>query len=728
MSRSLATVPLARKVRALSGALPFWRGLYAILRSDYYHRHPFRTPAVPELGLPGLAFSDGPRGVVLAGGATTFPVPMARGATWDPELETRIGEAMGRELRALGANLLGAVCVNLLRHPAWGRAQETYGEDPVHVGALGAALVRGIERHALACVKHFAANSMENARFVVDVEVSPRALHEVYLPQFKACVDAGASAVMSAYNSVNGAWCGQNRALLTEVLRDRWGFDGVVLTDFVFGVRDARAALAAGLDLEMPFRMVFGDALVELVRQGEVDAALVDRALERLARVQRRLPPATGYGPADLGRADHQALAREAAREAIVLLKNDGALLPLGPGKTLVVVGRLADTPNLGDRGSSDTRPDHVVTPLAGLRARFGDRVTFVPDLQAPGAAEQVRAADAVLAVVGYTEADEGEHVQPPDITPFLGLFPPPLRLPGVLRRLWRWLMAKVAPRIARRVARDRRAFGKGGDRARLTLRPADEALILAAADLNPNLAVAVMGGSAILMEAWKARARAILMLWYPGMEGGHALADVVSGDHAPSGRLPFTIPTSPDHLPPFDRDATSARYDLWHGYRLLDWDGHAPAFPFGHGLSYVDFAYGAPAVEPAAIGPDGAATVTVPVTNLGAMEADEVVQLYVEPPAGAVERPGRVLAAFARLRLAPGATGDATLQVPASALAVFDEAADALVAYPGVYRLLVARNVRDPDARVAKLTVTRAPLTQPPTQGEPWRSPISSS
>ena len=211
---------------------------------------------------------------------------MARGAAWDVELEERIGDAMGRELRALGGNLYGGVCINLLLHPSWGRAQETYGEDPCHVGELGAALTRGVQRHAMACVKHFALNSIENARFKVNVRVDLRALHEVFLPHFKRVVKEGIAAVMSAYNSLNGEWCGQNKALLTEILKEQWGFDGFVLTDFVFGMRDAQNAVLAGQDLEMPFHMHFKKKLKRLVKQKKVPISRINDAALRILRKQ----------------------------------------------------------------------------------------------------------------------------------------------------------------------------------------------------------------------------------------------------------------------------------------------------------------------------------------------------------------------------------------------------------------------------------------------------------
>ena len=250
----VALMTLDEKVHCLDGGVPFWVGIKDITTGGY-HSRPFRAAKVGRLGIPGFHFSDGPRGVVV-GEATAFPVSMARGATFDPELEVRVGDAIGRELRAIGADLYGGICVNLLRHPAWGRAQETYGEDPHHVGEMGAGLTRGAQRHVMATLKHFALNSMENARFGVDVKIDERALHEVYLPHFKRIVDEGVACVMTAYNSVNGEWCSQNEVLLAEILRREWGFAGFVISDWIFGVHDGVKSLIAGLDVEMPYRMI----------------------------------------------------------------------------------------------------------------------------------------------------------------------------------------------------------------------------------------------------------------------------------------------------------------------------------------------------------------------------------------------------------------------------------------------------------------------------------------
>ena len=260
----LAELTLEEKLGLMDGDLPFWQGLQLMSAPRGYGSRCWVAGAVARLGIPGIRFSDGPRGVVMAG-ATTFPVTMARGATFDPDLEERVGDVIGRELRALGGNFFGGVCINLLRHPAWGRAQETYGEDSLHLGVMGAALARGVQHHAMACVKHFALNSMENARQNVDVSADARTLHEVYLAHFKRVVDAGVAAVMSSYNSVNGEWAGQNRTLLTDILKREWGFTGFVVTDFITGMRNAKKAALAGQDIEMPFSLLYHQHLAGLV-------------------------------------------------------------------------------------------------------------------------------------------------------------------------------------------------------------------------------------------------------------------------------------------------------------------------------------------------------------------------------------------------------------------------------------------------------------------------------
>ncbi|MCX5941070.1 MAG: glycoside hydrolase family 3 C-terminal domain-containing protein [Cyanobium sp. LacPavin_0818_WC50_MAG_67_9] len=694
----LAQLSSPEKLALLEGDTDFWPGMVDIASRDASHVHPWPAGAVPRLGLAGLHFVDGPRGVVLKGGATTFPPPIARGACWDVDLEERIGEAMAREARSFGANWLAAVCVNLLRHPGWGRAQETYGEDPVLLGALGAACTRGIKRHAVACVKHLALNSIDSSRFLVDVQVRERVLHELYLPHFRDCVEAGAGSVMSAYNQVNGEWCGQHPGLLTAILKQRWGFQGFVVTDFIFGVRDGVAAVRAGQDLEMPFRMIFAGCLEEALADGRLSLARLDDAVLRQLRMQLAVPEAA-Y-PASLRACpEHRALAREAATKAIVLLKNEAvspgsALLPLDPARSLAVIGPLAAVANLGDRGSSDTRPEPgvVVTPLEGLRAAAAPgAVHHASGEHLQEAIALAARCETALLVLGLDWRLEGEHIHPGDIAPILRQMPAPHPL---LRRWWPPVARAIAAITSYGSARQGGDFA-AGDRTQLELPAEQVALIKAVVAANPRTVVVLMGGGAILMEAWRQAVPAILLLWYPGERGGEALADVVFGAVSPSGRLPFAIPTSANHLPPFEPRARQVHYDLWHGYRRLQRDGHPAAFPFGFGLSYGALRLSAAEAE-LSPGPHPALRVAGTLHNDGAMASDGVVQVYVEPPGLVLERPRRTLVGFGRVSLEPGGCQRLSLAIPLRRLAYFDEASSRFWLEAGTHRLRLAQHSED--------------------------------
>ena len=698
----LAQLTLDEKIWMMSADPPFWSG-FADMLGGGYSQHTWVAGAVPRLGIPGVRFSDGPRGVVMPG-ATTFPASMARGASWDADLEERVGDVIGRELRALGGNHFGGVCINLVRHPAWGRAQETYGEDTHHLGAFGAALTHGVQRHVMACAKHYALNSMENARFIVDVTIDPRALHEVYLPHFKRAVDAGVASVMSAYNSVNGEWCGQNKTLLTDILKEQWGFAGFVLTDFIWGMRDAKTAALAGQNLEMPFQNLYQRFLKEFVERGEVPMARIDDAALRLLREQVRF--AQGRNPSDypstvVGCAAHRQLAREAAQKSIVLLKNEGNLLPLKDVQRLVVIGKLAATPNTGDRGSSNTNPAYVITPLQGLRDALGDGVVIVYDdgSDPARAAAAAQGADAVICVVGYTHHDEGEYIAPDTMAQLMALYPPPT--PEEEPIVQALMQAPAAPVDLEGDG----GFGIGGDRSSLTLHADDEALIQTVAAANPRTIVAIMAGSAVITEAWREQAPVILMLWYPGQEGGHAFADVLLGRVNPSGKLPLSFPRRAEDLPFFDKGATAITYDLWHGYRKLERDGAEPAFPFGFGLSYTTFAYSNLHLEQAQLGAAQTLVATVDVTNTGSIAGDEVVQLYVAAQGSAVARVPKELKAFARVALAPGETRPVRLETLVADLAYYD-AARCWVVEPIAYEVIVGRSSADADALRARCRV----------------------
>jgi beta-glucosidase len=430
----LTEATLAEKVGMMSG-----KGFFkTYAATKLWGAEPYRAGSgIERLGVEPIWFTDGPRGVAR-GQSTCFPCTMARGATFDPDLEHRIGQIMGIEARAQGCTLSGAVCINLLRHPAWGRAQETYGEDPWHLGVMGAALGTGIQAHnVIATVKHFALNSMENARFTVDVRIDERTLHEVYLPHFKHTLDAGIASVMSAYNKVNGEYCGQDRVLLTDILRTQWGFDGFVHSDWVRGVYKVYGA-PAGLDIENPEPLVWGDKLVAAVEAGSVEPRAIDTACRRILTTQFRFAcaedPLPDYATELVACAAHRAVALEAAEKSAVLLENDGAL-PFDRARVrrLAVLGRLAGLENTGDNGSSRVRAPYVVTALEGLRAYLGEDAILTGDEgDLDGAAGAAQAADAVVVVVGYTAEDEGEYI-PGDIS--LGQEEAPEHIPDELKR-----------------------------------------------------------------------------------------------------------------------------------------------------------------------------------------------------------------------------------------------------------------------------------------------------
>ena len=608
----------------LDGDTEFWRGM-AGFRMEGYNVRPIVMGAVDRVGLPGIRFVDGPRGCV-AGGSTAFPVSMARGATWDVALEERVGDVIGREIRAHGGNFFGGVCINLPRHPAWGRAQETYGDDPYHLGEFGAALTRGTQHWVMACAKHYALNSMENARFTVDVTVDEATLHDVYLPHFRRVVDEGVAAIMGAYNSVNGDWCGQNPYLLTTVLRDLWAWDGATVTDFIWGLRDGARSLNAGMDLEEPFRQQRAQHLRSQLDAGETTWDMVARAGVRLIAAQLR--SYAGREEADpvpslVADRSARALARTVACRAMVLLKNepvgDGPLLPLDPAsvRTIALIGRLATAPNMGDHGSSDVRPPSFVSPLEGIRAAFPEAVVRpVDEDKVAAAVEAATGADVAIVVVGFDAKDEGEFIGLDDdtVSSLQPLFPPnPDDVAALLGEAYR---------------EGAQAESGGGDRVSLSLRPVDEDIIRAVAAANPSTVVVLVAAGAVLMERWRHDVPAVLMMWYAGMEGGHALADVLTGSHNPSGRLPFSIPESEEHLPFFDRNAKAITYDRYHGQRLLDRLGVAPAYPHGFGLSYTSFELRAATVS--AVDPNGeSATVTVDVANTGQRDGGHVVQVY---------------------------------------------------------------------------------------------------
>ncbi|MFX1556864.1 MAG: beta-glucosidase [Promethearchaeota archaeon] len=578
---------------------------------------------VKRLGIPPFRFTDGPRGVIIPG-STCFPVSMARAASWDTNLEERVGEVIGKEVRAHGGNLFGGVCINLLRHPGWGRAQETYGEDTFLLGEFGAALVRGVQKHnVMATIKHFAANSIEFTRFKVNVEMDERTLREVYLPHFKRCIEEGSATVMSAYNKFRGEYCGHNSYLLRNIVKGDWGFEGFIHSDWMYGLRNTIAGITGGLDVEMPrvkhYRKI---KLKRAIQKGEVSMELINDAARRVIKTILRFTTKKdpqAYSKDIIACEDHIKISREVAEKSMVLLKNERATLPLNLQniKTLALIGRLADLKNTGDHGSSRVRQEKVVTPLQGFTNFLGDSVNIVynsgKDLDT--AKNIALSSDAVVLIIGYTYKDEGEYIK---------------------------------------------EFKVGGDRTNLGLRPHDIQLIQEISKVNPKCIVVLIGGSAIIMEEWKDCVPAILMAWYSGMEGGNALASIIFGKVNPSGKLPFTIPRDPSDLPLFDTEADEVEYGYYHGYTLMEKENIEPAFPFGFGLSYTGYKYENLKVEVL----NDEIIVRIDVSNIGSRAGEEVVQVYVGFEQSKINRPNKLLKGFTKMALNPQETKTALIKI----------------------------------------------------------------
>lgn len=643
--------------------------------------HVFAAPN-KRLGVPPLVLSDGPRGARLSdghAGATAFPVAMARGASWDVDLEARVHEVIGKEVRALGANMAASPCINLLRHPGWGRAQETYGEDPWHVGTLGVAATKALQKHnVMAAPKHFALNSIENSRFVVSVEIEERALREVYLPHFKRVVQEGdAASLMTAYNRIRGEYAAQNRYLTRTILREEWGFEGFLHSDWVMGTYDAVPCIKAGMNIEMPNQRAYSDKAIDsALASGEIDEADIDELVEQSLRVRLQYALAQDHMKYDrslLACNDHINLAREAAEQSMVLLKNSDVLpLVSKRGSKTAVIGKLANVPNTGDHGSSDCPSPYVVTPLQGIErfnAASENEVIFDDGSKFERARQLANESDNVVVVVGYSYRNEGEYLAT------------------------RKSMERSA-RAGELVGRS----GFGGDRTSLRLSKPDEELIDSLVGANENLVVVYVGGSAIDMSGWQDRVPAILYAWYAGMEGGNALARVLYGAVNPSGKLPFAIPRNSKDYPEFTPYAMNVTYDYYHGYTLFDKLQIEVAYPFGWGLSYTKFQIEGLSVVTPEIESDGRLNIQVTLINVGTVAGAEVVQLYVGYSDSAVDRPEKVLRDFKKQVLGPGEKKLIELSVLAEDLAWYNEETHSWEVETSAYNVYVGNSSSSAD------------------------------
>ena len=621
VERLLASMSLQQKIHEIRG----WQA--APIDGLFY------SGGDEVLNIPSYRMVDGPRGA-RTGMATAFPVAIARGATFDVELERKVGLAAGLEVAAKNGNVILAPTINLLRHPGWGRAQETYSEDSFHLGAMGVSFVSGAQNHVLTSPKHFALNNIEMTRFEMSANVDERSLHEVYLPHFKRCVVEGAAAsVMSAYNKMNGVYCGENFVLLNDILRDDWGFKGFVESDWFLGTRSTAAAINAGMDMEMPVGYRFDDAkITDAIAIGELTEKTITRNAGRALYqkiafdlANREVPDASVVECIE-----HIELAQEVAEKSFVLLKNEG-VLPLSTTQSIAIIGDLADIPNLGDRGSSMVTSSEVTTPLTGLRA-YSDQVA-ISYYSSDADLCDINNADVAVVVVGLTYKEEGEFIP------------------------------------TQQLESEGSDLARGGDRAHLRLPESQEQLIQEVASKAKKTIVLLEGGSAIEVSSWVNEVDALMMVWYPGREGGHAIARVLFGAVSPSGKLPVSFPRSIRQLMDWDITALDITHDLFHGYRYLDKKEERPEFPFGFGLSYTEFTLEDLQVERV----EHRFFLVVSVRNAGDTVAAAVPQLYVSYRNSAVERPVKELKGFGRVELTPGETADMEIELSDEELRYYD-------------------------------------------------------
>ncbi|MEU3480931.1 glycoside hydrolase family 3 C-terminal domain-containing protein [Streptomyces sp. NPDC033754] len=617
-----------------------------------------------------LTLSDGPHGIRrqrdVAGDplgiqgsrpATCFPPAVTLGSSWDPALASRVGAAIAREASALGVDVVLGPGVNIKRSPLCGRNFEYFSEDPHISGVMGAAIVEGIQSLGVgACVKHFAVNNQETDRMRVSADVDEQTLREIYLPAFEHIVrEAKPYAVMCSYNRVNGVHASQHRRLLTEVLREEWGFDGLVMSDWG-AVNDRVAALAAGLDLEMPPTGT-DDQIVTAVREGRLDPTVVSTAAGRLLTLRNRVDRAARFEDWDVDA--HHELAREAARSSAVLLKNDGGLLPLDPTarQHIAVIGEFARTLRLQGGGSSHVEPTRTDCPLDALREGTGPdtEVAFAPGFTLDGYHDPSLVAEAV-ALAGRADV----------ALVFLGL-----------------------PETAET---------EGLDRTHITLPTAQLDLLREIAGTGTRVAVVLANGGVVSVSEWEEQAQAVLEGWLPGQAGGAALADLLLGRHSPSGRLTETIPHRledvPSHLyfPGADGHVVHGE-GRYVGYRHYDTLDRPVAYPFGHGLTYTTFTYSDLTAEQTS---DNRWTVEVTLTNTGNRHAHEVAQLYLAHDEAHPTRPRHELRGFAKIGLEPGASARARFELTGRDLAQWSTGRNRWWIAPGAFTVEVGASSRD--------------------------------
>ncbi len=628
----------------------------------------WNTTPLERLGVPKLSVSDGPHGIrrvadantmaIESLAATCFPTASCTASSWDPQLLHEMGQAIAEEAIALGVDVVLGPGINMKRSPVCGRNFEYFSEDPCLAGEMAASFITGVQSKGVGTsLKHYAANNQETRRMTVSAEVDERALREIYLPAFETAVKkAQPWTVMCAYNKLNGVYASENHHLLTEILKDEWGFAGFVVSDWG-AVHDRVVSLQAGLDLEMPGpRERRVQAVVDAVHNGQLAESVLDEAVHRILRIVFKAAETSKGQKFDV--AGHHALARKIAGEGIVLLKNEG-ILPLKNVKSLAVIGRSAKEAHYQGIGSSHINPTLVDVPLDELEKMAGDaRITYSE---------------------GYPADDSSQ--------------------PGMIDEA---VAAAQAAEVALLfIALPTFKEAEGYDRVDLDLTAQQVKLLQAVTAIQPKTVVILNNGSAVAMSAWLDGAAAVLEAWMMGQAGGGAIADVLFGVVNPSGKLSETFPRRLEDTPaylnfPGERDVVRYGEGLFIGYRYYDTCRQPVLFPFGYGLSYTTFVYSALKVSRRVFRDADGVSVSVDVTNTGAVAGKEVVQVYVHDRKSALVRPAKELKAFAKVELQPGETKTVTLKLDSRAFAFYHTDYQRWIAEDGEFDILIGSSSAD--------------------------------
>ncbi len=651
----------------------------------------FTSGGVERLNVRGFVMSDGPHGVRMEHGtdwkvdtvannaATYLPVGITLASTWNKELGYKFGEVLGSEAKYRGKDIILGPGVNILRTPLNGRNFEYLSEDPYLAGKMAAGYIKGVQDQGIAaCVKHFAANNQEKERFTINVEVSERALREIYLPAFEMAVkEGGVYTIMGAYNQFRGQHCSHNDYLLNKILKGEWGFEGIVISDWA-AVHNSKQALENGCDIEMGTdlsmrnnpdynKFYMADSALILIRNGEVDSSVVDEKVKRILRVMYRINMFGKRSPGSYNTPEHQQVARKVAEEGIVLLKNE-TVLPLNKQKInkIAVVGANADK-KFGKRGgSSQVEPYYEVTALEGLKNSCGSDIEIV---YAPGyEITKKHTANQQLASEAINASKNADFV---------------IYVGGTIHGFsdaWS----------------DNAYDAEGADKPDMYLPFQQDELIKKILEVNKNVIVALYGGGPVDMTEWIDEIPAIIQAWYPGMEGGNVLADILFGNVNPSGKLPMTFPKKLEDSPahklgeyPGDNGTVEYKDGIYVGYRFFDTKGVEPQFCFGHGLSFTTFEF----TNVSANLEGDQVLVSVKITNTGDMAGAEVAQFYVHDDESKVERPEKELKAFEKVYLEPGGSKIIEVKIPVENLKYYDEGLNKWVLERGVYEILVGNS-----------------------------------